>query len=163
MIEAMPFEEHLPTLDVYLLDDTLPHPVVLQAADRGEIPGHRAVDRDQRGVLRADEELVVVPVAAVASLDPCYLAVGMVEDHVLVYPIHPGKHALAAVALHLEVVRASVPALQGTEPHHLAAIVDDHRAALTSDALLRGNEEVAGGCVVRLLSHLDDGRAKVRT
>src|SRR5215212_1287292 len=107
MIEAMPFEEHLPTLDVYLLDDTLPHPVVLQAADRGEIPGHGAVDRDQRGVLRADEELVVVPVAAVAGAEAGYLAVGMVEDHVLVYPVHPGEHAIATVALHSEIVRAS--------------------------------------------------------
>src|SRR5918911_1043583 len=157
----MPFEEHLAALDVELLDDALPHPVVLQAADRGEIPGHRAVDQDQRGVLRADEELVVVPVVAVAGAEAGYLAVGLVEDHILVYPVHPGKHGVAAVALHFEVVRASVPSLQGTEPHHLPAIVDDHRAALPSAALLRGYEDVAGGCVVRLLGYLDGGRAEV--
>src|SRR5215208_7054957 len=162
MLEAMRFEEHLPALDVELLDDALPHPVVLQAADRGEIPGHRDVDRDQRGVLGTDEELVVVPVAAVAGAEAGYLAVGMVEDHVLVYPVHPGKHGLAAVALHFEVVRASVPSLQGTQPHYLASIVDDHRAALPSATLLRGDEDVAGGCVgAGLLGHLDDGRAKV--
>jgi hypothetical protein len=84
MLEAMPFEEHLPALDVELLDDTLPHPVVLQAADRREIPGHRVVDQDQRGILGADEELVVVPVIAVAGAEAGYLAVGMVEDPVLV-------------------------------------------------------------------------------
>src|SRR5215210_1025132 len=111
MIEAVPFEEHFPALDVELLDDTLPHPVVLQAADRGEIPPHRAVDRDQGCVLGADEELVVVPVAAVAGAEAGDLAVGMVEDHVLVYPVHPGEPALAAIALHFEVVRAAVPAL----------------------------------------------------
>ena len=107
MLDAMPFEEHLAGLDIKLLNDALPHPVVLQATDRGEIPGHGAVDRDQRGVLRADEELVVVPVVAVAGAEAGHLAVGMVEDHVLVHPVHPGEHALAAVALHFEVVRAS--------------------------------------------------------
>src|SRR5215211_6857820 len=146
MIEAVPFKEHFPALDVQLLDDTLPQRVVLQAADRGEIPGHSTIDRDQRGVLGADEELVVVPVAAVAGAEAGHLAVGMVEDHVLVYPVHPGEHALAAVALHFEVMCASVPALQRTEPHHLTAIVNYQRAALPLVALLRGNEEVAGGC-----------------
>src|SRR5215218_2414894 len=124
MIEAVPLEDDLSALDVYLLDDTLPQLVVLQAAERGEIPGHRAVDRDQCCILGADEELVVVPVAAVAGTEAGYLAVGMVEDHVLVYPVHPGEHALAAVALHFEVMCASVPALQRTEPHHLTAIVN---------------------------------------
>src|SRR5829696_5723361 len=161
VLEAMPFEEHLPALDIKLLDDNLPHRAVLQAADRREIPGHSVVDQDQRGVLGADEELVVVPEVAVSGAEAGYLAVGMVEDHILVYPVHPGKHGLAAVALHFEVVRASVPSLQGTEPHHLPAIVDDHRAALPSDALLRGNEDVAGGCVVRLSGYLDGGRAEV--
>ena len=33
MLETMPFEEH-PALDVELLDDALPHRVVLHAADR---------------------------------------------------------------------------------------------------------------------------------
>src|SRR5215213_8393340 len=115
MLDAMPFEEHLAALDIKLLNDSLPHPAVLQATDRGEIPEHRAVDQDQRGVLGTDEELMVVPVAA----------------------------------------------RQGTEPLHLPAIVDDHRAALPSEALLRSDEGVAGGCVVRLLGHLDGGRAEV--
>src|ERR687889_610859 len=157
----MPLEKHLSAVDVELLNDTLPHVVVLQAADRGEIPGHGAVDRDQRGVLRADEELVVVPIAAVAGAEAGYLAVGMVEDHVLVYPVHPGEHALATVALHFEVVRASESALQRTEPHHLPAIVDYQRAALTNVSLLRADEDVARGCVVRLSGYFDGGWAEV--
>src|SRR5215212_7112294 len=161
MIKAVPLEDDLSALDVYLLDDTLPQLVVLQAADRGEIPGHRAVDRDQRGVLRANEELVVVSVAAVAAAEAGHLAVGMVEDHILVYPVHPGEHALAAIALHFEIVRASVPTLQRTEPHHLPAIVDYQRAALPSVSLLRADEDVAGGCVVRLSGYLDGGWAEV--
>src|SRR5215203_3899318 len=107
MIDTVPFEDDLSALDVELLDDTLPQRVVLQAAERGEIPGHRAVDRDKCCALGADEELVVVPVTTVAGTEAGHLAVGMVEDHVLVYPVHPGEHALAAVALHFEVVGAS--------------------------------------------------------
>jgi hypothetical protein len=88
-------------------------------------------------------------------------SVRMVEDHVLVYPVHPGEHALAAIALHFEIVRASVPALQRTEPHHLTAVVDDHRAALPNVSLLRADEYVARGCVVRLSGYLDGGWAEV--
>src|SRR5918998_5841704 len=104
----------------------------------------------------------MVPVVAVASTEPGYLAVGVIEDHVLVNPVHPGKHWFAPVGLHLEVVRASICARQGTEPHHLPTIVEDHRAALPSGAFLRSDEDVAGGCVVRPCGHLDGGWAKVR-
>src|SRR5918998_4569814 len=104
----------------------------------------------------------MVPVVAVASTEPGYLAVGAIEDHVLVYPVHPGKHWFARVGLHLEVVRASICARQGTEPHHRPTIVEDHRAALPSVAFLWSDEDVAWGCAVHLRAHLDDRRAEVR-
>src|ERR671916_14699 len=106
MVEALPLEERLASLDVELLDDPLHRHAASGAADGGEIPWHRVVDRDQCGVLRADEELVVVSVVAVGSADPCYLAVGMVEDHVLAWHgFDPRKDGLSPVALHLEVHR----------------------------------------------------------
>src|SRR5215203_5596992 len=162
MLEAAPFEEHLAGLDVKLLDDTLPRHAVLQAANRGEVPGHRVVDRDQRGVLRADEELVVVSITAVACTEALYLAVGVIEDHVVAWYLPPGKDGSSPVGLHLEVHRAPMRALQGTEPHHLPAIVEDHGTALPSPALPRSDEDVAGGSAVRLHDHINSGRAKVR-
>src|SRR5215213_9257902 len=81
MVDAAPFEEYLSGLDIQLLNDALYRYAILGAADRGEVPWHRVVDRDQCGVLRADEELVVVPVIAVGGPEPGYLAVGAVEDH----------------------------------------------------------------------------------
>src|SRR5215217_8757564 len=158
MLEAAPFEEHLAGIDVKLLDDTLPRHAVLQAANRGEVPGHRVVDRDQRGVLWADEELVVVSITAVACTEALYLAVGVIEDHVVAWYLPPGKHGSSPVGLHLEVHRAPMRALQGTEPHYLPAIVEDHRAALP-----RSDEDVAGGSLVRLHSHINSGRTKVRS
>ena len=43
--------------------------------DRGQVPGHGVVDRDQRGVPLGDEELVVVPQVSVARAHPGHLAV----------------------------------------------------------------------------------------
>src|SRR5215204_3715797 len=162
MFEAAPFEEHLASLDVELLNDTLPRHAVLRAANRGEVPGHRIVDRDHRGVLTRDEELVVVSVTVVARTEALYLAVGVIEDHVVAWYLPPGKDGSSPVGLHLEVHRAPMRALQGTEPHHLPAIVEDHGTALPSPALPRSNEDVAGGSVVSLHGHINSGRAKVR-
>src|SRR5215212_3934132 len=102
MVDAVPLEEHLPGLDVQLLDDALPGYAILGASDGGEVPWHRVVDRKQCCVLRADLELVVVPVVAVGSPEPCYLAVGAIEDHVLALVLawcfHPSEYGLAPVA-----------------------------------------------------------------
>src|ERR671917_2881384 len=62
MVEALPFEEQLSGLDVQLLHDALPRYAVLPTAEGAEVPRHRVVDRDQGGVLWADEKLVMVPV-----------------------------------------------------------------------------------------------------
>src|SRR5215212_9753383 len=124
------------------------------------MPWHRVEDGDQCRVLRAYEELVVVPVVAVGSPEPGYLAVGAVEDHVLALVLawcfHPSEHGLAPVGLNLEVHRPPIRVLQRTEPHHLAAIVDDQRAALPHLTLLRGHKDVAWGCVVCFSYHLHD-------
>src|SRR5215213_3262135 len=160
MIYAVPLEEHLSGLDVQLLDDALPGYAILGASDGRMIPWHRVVDREQRCVLRAYEELVVVPVVAVGSPEPGYLAVGAVEDHVLALVLarclHPSEHGFAPVGLNLEVHRPPIRVLQRTEPHHPAAIVDDQRAALPHLTLLRGHKDVALGCVVRFSYHLHD-------
>src|SRR5215212_1278778 len=123
--------------------------------------GTELIDRDQCGVLRTDEELVVIPVVAVARMQPDDLAVGAVEDHVLARRFPSGKHGPTPVGLHPEVHRTPVRPPKGTEPHHLPAIVEDHRAALAGAALFRGDEDVAGSCVVRPGGDLDGGRAKV--
>src|ERR687889_1940240 len=162
MLDAFPLEERLASLDVELLDDPLPHHVAPRAADGGEIPWHRVVDRNQCGVLRADEELVVVSIVAVGGRKAGYLTVGTIEDHILAWCLPPGKHRSTLVGLHLKVKRASIRAAQGMEPHDLPAVVEDHRAALPSVALLRGDEDIAGGgLLARFCGHLYSGRAKV--
>src|SRR5215208_4751313 len=135
MIYAVPLEEHLPGLDVQLLDDALPGYAILGASDGGEVPWHRVVDRKQCCVLRADLELVVVPVVAVGSPEPCYLAVGAIEDHVLALVLawcfHPSEYGGAPERVPLEGPRRSSRALQGTDPHEGATVVEDQRAALS--------------------------------
>src|SRR5215210_5679901 len=106
---------------------------------------------------------MMVPVEAVGGLEPGYLAVGAIEDHVLAWCFSPGQHGPAAVVLHLEVHHAPRLALQVTKPHYLSTIVDDHRAALSSATLLRSDEGVAGCCVVRLRGYLDGRWAEVRS
>src|SRR5215204_1035841 len=163
MVDAAPFEEHLSGLDIQLLDDALPRYAILGAADRGEVFRYRVVDRDQRCVLRAYEELVVVPVVAVGGSETGYLTVGGIEDHVLARCLPPRQDVSALVGLRLEVHRAPVRAAQGMEPHNLPAIVDDHRAALPCAAFFRGDEDVAGGDVIaRLCGDLDGGWVEVR-
>src|SRR5215211_2089560 len=151
MIDAVPFEEHLCALDIQLLDDALYGHAILGAADRGEVLWHRVVDRDQCCVLRADEELVVVPVVAVSGSKAGYLTVRGIEDHIHARCLPPGENVSALVDLCLEVHRTSVRAAQGVEPHDLSAIVDDHRATLACAAFLRGEEDITGGGVIARL------------
>src|SRR5918992_5163510 len=161
MVEALPLKEHLAGLDVELLDNALYGHAILGAAHRREVSRYRVVDRDQCGVLRADEELVVVPVVAVGGRKAGYLTVGTIEDHILAWCLPPGKYVSTLVGLHLKVKRAHMCAQQGTEPHDLPAVLDDHRAALPSVALLRGDEDIAVGGITCLLDHVYGGRGKV--
>jgi hypothetical protein len=165
VLQAVPLKEHLPGLDVHLLDDPIPDQVILRAADWGKVPSPRGVGRQERGVLWGDEELVQVPTVTVARADTSYLTVGVIEDHILADAVSgrdlalpPGEHRSTLVVLHLEVSRGPVVA----KPHELSLFVDYHRAVLAG-ALLQSGEDVAGsGVVVRLRrSHLDGGRAKL--
>src|SRR5215217_1827909 len=106
----------------------------------------------------------VAPVA-VACPDAVYLAVRVIEDHVLANAVAghdlalpPGQYQLSLVSLHLEISRVPVLA----EPHELSLVVDNHRTVLPG-ALLRGDEDVARSGVVRLRGYLYGRRAKLWT
>src|SRR5215217_774735 len=73
MVQAAPLEEHLSGLEVEFLGDPIPHRAVLRAADRGEIRWRRNVGRQERGILRSDEEFMQVAPVPVACPDPVYL------------------------------------------------------------------------------------------
>src|SRR5919112_2224832 len=165
MVQAAPLEEHLPALEVELLGDPSPHQPVFRAPDRGEVRSCLGVGRQERGVAGSDGELVQVALVAVASLDPPYLPVRVVEDHVLPDAVSghdptlpPGQHRLTPVALHLEVCCVPVFA----EPDNPSEVVDDHRSILPG-TLLRGHEDVARCSVVRLDGYLDARGAEIRT
>src|SRR5215211_1462657 len=174
VLQVVPLEEHLPAFDVDLLGDPVEHRAICRATYGGEVDGHLGVDGYQRRVLGGDEELVVVPLVAVACPEAGYLAVGMVKDHVLalagagVMALPPSKHRLPFVGLHLEVERVLfVVALQGMKPHRLTAVVDNQRGILTGPArpgfFLRGDEDVTGGRTASLRPYLEDWRPELRT
>src|SRR5215211_7898397 len=117
---------------------------------------------------------MMVSLVAVACSEPGYLAVGMVEDHVLalakagVVALPPGEHPLSLVGLHLEVESVFlIIALKGMEPYWLPAIVEDHRCVLARTArprlLLRGDEDVTRRRTLRLRPYLDGGWAEIWT
>src|SRR5215211_63619 len=164
VVYAVPLEEHLPGLYVHLLGDTLDHRSRHGAAEVGEIQAHKVVDREQSRALRGDAEVVLVSPVAVARLDPLYLPVGTIEDHVLsdagpglglAFP--PGQHRLALVLLHLEIQRVQ----PFTEPHGPSHVVDDHRPVLPP-AQLRGGKDVPARPATRPRVHRDGGRPEVR-
>src|SRR5215218_4373977 len=174
VLQAVPLEEHLAGLDVDLLDYPVEHSAVRRTPYGGQIPRHLTVDRDQRRVLWGDEELVVVPLVAVAGPDPGYLPIRVVADHVLalakpgVVALPPGEHRLSPVGLHLEVEGVLlIIALQGMEPHRITTLANDQRSILAQAArpwlLLRGDEDVTGGRAARLRAHVDGGRAELRS
>src|SRR5215204_7084347 len=168
MLQAVPLEEYLARLDVELLSYPVEHITVYRITLRNEVPWHLTVDRDQGRILGRDEELVVVLLVAVGSRKAGYLAVGAIQDHVLalavscVVSLPPGEHRLSLVCLRPEVHHIQILVLQEVQPHGLSVVVENHRAALPCVALLRSNEDIAGGDVIaRLCGHLDDGWAKV--
>jgi hypothetical protein len=103
VIQAAPFEEEFPGLYVELLDDALHRQAVNRTTDRGKVLRHHVVDRDQCRVLRADQELVVVPFVTVCGPEAGDLAVGTIEDNVHPGCFAPGEHGLPTVCLHPEV------------------------------------------------------------
>ncbi len=164
MLQAVPLKENLAALYVYLLGDPAPHRPVLRTADRGEVCSCGDVGRQERGVLGGDEELVQVPKVAVASADPGYLLVRVIEEDILAdaVPVNdptlpPGEHGSTLVVLQFEVPRGPVLA----KPHELPEVIDQHRAVLTG-ALLQRDKDVSGGRSRSLFGHLDGCRAQVR-
>ena len=67
VIQAVPLEEHLPGLDVYLLGDPFPGSCGPRGRRSGRDPFAPGVGRQERGVLKGDEELVQVPPVTVAA------------------------------------------------------------------------------------------------
>jgi hypothetical protein len=100
VVEGAPLEEDLAALYVYLLGHAVYHEAVLGPPVGGEVHRRLGVDGDEGGVAAGDQELVVVPGEAFAGLEPRYLLVGVVEDHVLpvaeaaVYALPPRKYGL---------------------------------------------------------------------
>ena len=149
VVEAVPLEEHLAFLDVELLDDPFGHLTARRSPDRGEVRGHRVVDREERGAAFGDQELVeiaAVPVSAVHALE---LAVATVVDHAASAvgasgrALVPGEDGLAAVGLRAEVLRQLGRKRQ--EPDWLAAVVEDHRAEQARGCRLRREHRVVAG------------------
>src|SRR5215211_1876275 len=164
MIQAVPLEEDLASLDVYLLGDPLYYPPRHGTTEVREIPAHQVVDREQSRALRGDEKVVLVSPVSVARFDPLYLAVGTVEDYVLpdagpgpYLALPPSQHRLAPIMLHLEVQRIQTIA----EPDGPSHVVDDHRSVL-STAYLRGDKDVSRGPAPRPRGHRYGGRLEVR-
>src|SRR5919112_1060414 len=165
VIQAAPLEEHLPALEVELLGDPSPHQPLFRAPDRREVRSCLGVGRQESGVAGSDGELVQVALVAVARLDPLYLPIRAVEDHILPDAVSghdptlpPAEHRFTPVALHLEVRRVPVLA----EPDDPSEVVDDHRTVLPCP-LLRGHEDIAWCSVVRLLGYLDTRGTEIRT
>jgi hypothetical protein len=152
--------------------DAVHHAAVLGTPVGGEVHRRLGVDGDEGGVAAGDQELVVVPWEAFAGLEPRYLLVGVVEDHVLpvaeaaVDALPPRKYRLAAVALGLEVHGVPLFGAHGAQPHRLALVIEDHGPVLGRVLLprpvLRGGEEVSRGRVPGRCGHLDRGGPQVR-
>src|SRR5918994_2917753 len=173
VLQAVPLKEYLPALDVYLLGYPIEHDPLHRTTHAGEVHGHLAVDRDKGRILGCDEELVVVALVAVGGPEAGYLVIGMVEDHVLALAVTsmqslpPGEHRLSLVCLRSESHHIYALVLQEAQPHGLSGVVEDHASVLPRTGLpgsvLRGDEDVAGSSIARLLDHLDDRRVEIRT
>ena len=128
-------------------------------------PSSGTVDRDQRRVLRGDEELVVVALVTVASSNPPHLPVGGVEDHVLSATVgHTGTHVVGQEQARRGSAAPCSPwpsrlRRVQAETTQLPCVVDDHRSE-PSRALFRGEEDVASGAVSRSC-HPDAGRPEI--
>jgi hypothetical protein len=138
VVQAVPLEQDLAGRDVDLLHHAGQRHPLDRAADLGQVRGPRPVGGNQRGVLRADHELVQVHLESVARLDGGDGAVRGVGDDRLALPVAlddlpfpPGEHGLAPVALDLEIHPALT--LAGREagvrrvPDDAAAAVHDHQ------------------------------------
>ena len=171
MLVAPPLEQHAPARDVDFLHD----------------PGHEArhvrrrdlaVDRDQRRVLRREQQLVQVTMAAASRLHARNLVVGRVEDDPAAAvraedgALVPRQDGAALVRLHAHVHRRGRAERQ--EPDRLAMVVDDERpgmalavrrrlvSARRSGDVERREEDRARRRARRGDVDGDDGRVEVR-
>ena len=162
VVEAAPLEQHLRARNLELLDDPLDD-LLRAAALAGlrEVDGAQIPGGHERRPVGREEELVQVGRLPAAGREPCDLAVGLVEDHVVAVaepvlglPLPPGQHRLALVERGLEVrgrlVRGRV------EPHRLPVVVEDQHAALAG-ARRRRDEDAARGSARR---RVEDGHLR---
>ena len=125
VVQAVPLEQDLAGSDVDLLHHAGQRDPLGRAADCGQVRGPRPVGGDQRGVLRADHELVQVRLQPVARLDGGDGAVRGVGDDRLALavalddlPFPPGEHGLAAGSHHrYPAALEHLPAAQAVTSH----------------------------------------------
>src|SRR5438874_5635520 len=150
VLEAAPFPDQAAARKLQLLDDAADDLPASAASDARQIPRHRLVARHERRVVRRDDELVEVAVAAVRGGKARELAVRRVENDPLTDPeaVHdlalpPCQHRLPAIPPDLEVGHSLVS--DRMEPDELAGVVEDHRTALARPRGRSDEHQTAGG------------------
>ena len=128
---------------------------------------HVHVGEHEGGAARGEQELVQVDLVAVARADAHHLAVVLVEHDALAEAdadrrraLPPRQHGAALVALGAEVGDLGVRR-GSARPHHLACVVEDHRAVEPGTALGR-DEHVPGVDLRFALEYPDLRHSEVR-
>lgn len=120
MVRSPPLEEHLPGLQVNLLEDTVQHHAPARPAKRLEVPPDGVVRRHQRRAVARELKLVQVVLGPAQPLDvdPVHLVVLAVQDQpvAVTVPVDDGARVkgqvgLVEVLLYADVARAVVRAV----------------------------------------------------
>ena len=135
VVEAAPLEEHAATRQGELLHHTADHLPANRASDGRQVGRPHLVARDERRVLRRQQELVQVRLPPAARGQPRDDPIGLIEDDVgspakskigLAFP--PRQHRLAVVVTGAEVHRGV--RRRRVEPDDVARVVEDQHATL---------------------------------